>query len=204
MITVLSSNCLHSVFAATRLIAVTVLLFIAGFAPSHAQPFSRADATPALDTRDIPAQTLFNQAVSMEQESLEKAVPMYEQVMQRYGRASSPGSRQFAARALLNKAGLLGEQGNLRDAITTYERIERNFGNERSPTIREVLASAIVSKAEAFYKQDNADKTLATYAQLEQQFASDENEFIKRLIDITKWRVAEIRLNNPETALSSR
>jgi tetratricopeptide (TPR) repeat protein len=212
MKTVLSCRRLCDALAATRLITpVALSLFVvAGFMPasSLAQPLPQTSAqeqsgnTPALDARDIPAQTLFTQAVSIERESSEKAIPKYDEVMQRFGRASSPGSRQFAARALLNKGGILGKQGNDREAILTYERIERNFGNEKATAIREVLASALVSKAETFYRQGNAEKALTTYAQLDEQFSADENEFIKRLVDITKWRVTEIRINN-KMALSS-
>jgi len=124
--------------------------------------------------------------------------------MQRYGRAPTPGSRQFAARALLNKASILGERNeSARDAILTYERIDRNFGNEKAPAIREVLASALVSKAETLYKLGSAEKSLAVYDQLEQQFGKDDNDFIKRLTDIAKWRATEIRVNN-NMVLSSR
>jgi len=177
-------------------------------ASSHAQPLPQTNAqeqgrnAPALDARDLPAQTLFNQAVSLEREAPEKAIAKYDEVMQRYGR-TTPGSRQFAAKALLNKGNLLIERGETRDAIITYERIERNFGNEKIPSIREVLATSLVSKAEAFYKQGNTEKTLAAYDQLSQQFDKDDNDFIKRLIDISKWRATEIRVNN-QMALSSR
>jgi len=201
---------------ATRLvglvaIAALSLCFVAGIMPtsSHAQPLPQNDAqeqgrVPALDTRDLPAQTLFNQAVSMEREAPEKAVVKYDEVMQRYGRASTPGSRQFAARALLNKAGILAGRDNAKEAIATYERIERNFGNEKSLAIREVLASAIVSKAEVFYKLSNIEKTLAAYDQLNQQFSRENgSDFIKRLTDIAKWRATEIRINNKIVLSSS-
>jgi citrate lyase gamma subunit len=193
--------------AAASFIAVTALslIFVAGVVPtsSHAQPLPQTNAqnqsrnVPALDARDLPAQTLFNQALSMERESPEKAMAKYDEVMQRYGRAT-PGARQLAARALLNKGGILVERGDTQDAIVTYERIERNFGNEKIPAIREVLASALVSKAEALYKQnkDNPEKTLAAYAQLEQQFGKDDSDFIKRLVDIAKWRATEIRVES--------
>jgi tetratricopeptide (TPR) repeat protein len=140
----------------------------------------------------MPAQALFSQAVSLERESPEKAIAKYDEVMQRYVRGASSGSRQFAARALLNKGSLLSKQGNDKEAISNYERLERNFSNERSPAIREALASALVSKAEAFYKQGNTEKTLDAYAQLNRQFSRDDNDFIMRLLDITRWRVAEI------------
>ncbi|MCL2590749.1 MAG: tetratricopeptide repeat protein [Betaproteobacteria bacterium] len=180
--------------------------------PAHAQPFPRTNAqeqnkgdkdTPFLNTRDIPAQTLFNQAVSFERESPKDAMAKYDDVMQRYGRATTPGSRQFAARALLNKGSILSKQGNDKDAVSTYERIERNFGNEKTPAIREVLASAIISKAEATYKQGDAQKAIDIYDKFNKQFSNDDNDFIKRLVDITGWRVAEIRVNN-KMALSSR
>ncbi len=219
MRSVLSCYRSRDTHAATQLIAVTALslFLVAGIMPtsSHAQPLLQTNIqernAPALDARDLPAQALFNQAVSMEQESPEKAVSKYDEVMQRYGRAATPGSRQFAARALLNKASILIERDDPKEAIATYERIERNFGNEKTSAIREVLASAIVSKAEAFYKlssienmQGNIEKTLATYDQLDQQFSKeDESDFIRRLTDIAKWRATEIRINN-KTALSSK
>jgi len=212
MSSALSYHRLRDAHTATRLIAVTALLsfFIVAPTSSHAQtlpqanPQEQARTAPTLDARDLPAQTLFNQALSMERDAPEKAIVKYEEVMQRYGRAATPGSRQFAARALLNKGGILVELGDAKEAIITYERVERNFGNEKSPAIREVLASAIVSKAEAFYKQGNTEKTLAAYGQLDQQFnKEDESDFIKRLTDIAKWRATEIRIND-KMALSSR
>jgi tetratricopeptide (TPR) repeat protein len=212
MKTILSCRRLCDALAASRLAPVVALslFFVAGAMPasSHAQPLPQTNAqeqnrnTPALDARDIPAQTLFTQAVSIERESSEKAIPKYDEIMQRFGRSPTPGSRQFAARALLNKGGILCKQGNDKEAILVYERIDRNFGNEKTPAIREVLASALVSKAEAFYKLGSPEKALATYAQLDGQFSADNNDFIKRLIDITKWRVTEIQINN-KTALSS-
>jgi len=192
-----------------QFIAVTALSFflIAGIMPTsgHAQP-PQADvpgrnALP-VETRDGPAQTLFNQAASIEREDPERALVIYEQVMQRFGRATSPFSRLLAARALLNRGGIFGERGDAREAIFTYERIERNFGNERTPAIREVLASALVSKAETFYKQGNTERALATYAQLDQQFGRDDNDFTRRLVEITKWRMTEIQVAS-NMALSS-
>jgi tetratricopeptide (TPR) repeat protein len=202
----LSSRRLYDALVTGHLVAgVALSLFIvAGVMPasSHAQPSPQAQERPALDSRDLSAQTLFAQAVSIERESSERAIPNYEEVMQRFGRAPTPGSRQFAARALLNKGGILAKQGDDREAIFTYERIERNFANEKTPVIREVLASALVSRAEIFYKQGNTEKALATYAQLDDQFSADNNDFIKRLIDITKWRVTEIQINNSKMTLS--
>jgi tetratricopeptide (TPR) repeat protein len=209
---ILSCRRLSDALVAGRLIAAVALtlFFVAGFMPasSHAQPLPQTGTqeqnrnAPAIDARDIHAQTLFIQAVSIERESSEKAIPKYDEIMHRFGRAPTPGSRQFAAKALLNKGGILGRQGSDREAILVYERIERNFGNERTPAIREVLASALVSKAEVFYKQGNTEKALAAYEQLDGQFSADDNDFIKRLIDITKWRMTEIQINS-KMALSS-
>ena len=206
---VLSCYRSHDARGAASFIAVTALalIFVTGVVPSssHAQTPPQTNAqersAPTLDARDLPAQTLFNQALSMERESPEKAIAKYDEVMQRYGRAT-PGARQLAARALLNKGGILAERGDIQNAIITYERVERNFGNEKISAIREVLASALVSKAEAFYKQGNAEKTLAAYDQLDQQFNKDDSDFIKRLVDIAKWRATEIRVNS-KMALSS-
>ena len=214
MKTTLSCHCLCNALAhpPLRFIAVVALslFFAAGIMPasSHAQTLPQTDAQeqgrsqPPIEAKDIPAQALFNQATLLEQEDPEKAVTTYEQVMQRFGRGTPAFSRLLAARALLNKGGILGERGEIKEAIITYERIEKNFGNEKIPAIREVLASALVSKAETFYKQGNAEKTLATYTQLNQQFSKDDNDFIKRLIDVTRWRITEIRVAH-NIALSS-
>jgi len=216
MKTAFSCHRLLGALASSRFVAAMVLslFFIAGLMPtlSCAQTLPEASAqeqdgdTSALDAKDVPAQTLFSQAVSMEREDAKKAVAKYEEVMQRYGRAATPGSRLFAVRALLNKGGILGRQGDAKEAVITYERIERNFGNEKTPAIREVLASAFVSKAEALYKMGSAEKAIDTYKQLEKQFDKDENDFIRRLVDITKWRVAEIDSgsNNKMTASSEK
>jgi tetratricopeptide (TPR) repeat protein len=211
--TIFSCRRLCDALAATRLIAVVALssFFAIGVMPtsSHAQPLQQTSAQeqnrntpPAFDARDVQAQTLFSQAVAIERESSEKAIPKYDEIMHRFGRASTPGARQFAARALLNKGGILSRQGNDKGAVLAYERIERNFGNEKTPAIREVLASALVSKAEVFYKQGSTEKTLAIYAQLDEQFRADNNDFINRLIDITRWRMTEIQISN-HVALSS-
>ena len=195
-------------FEVLAIAATLPLLFAASSMPfpAHAQTPPQADTqernVSSNDMRDIPAQTLFNQAVLLEQESLEKAAAKYDEVMQRFGRAASPGSRQFAARALLNIGSIRSKQGNDKDAIATYERIDKNFKNEKSPAIREVLASALVSKAEALYRLEGADKAIAAYDQFHMQF-NDNNDFIKRLTDITKWRVAEINISH-KTTLSSR
>ncbi|MCL1826309.1 MAG: hypothetical protein FWG26_10340 [Betaproteobacteria bacterium] len=214
MRTVFSYCRLRGALTSSKFIAAMALslFFVVGIMPvsSYAQALSQANAqeqgggAPPLDARDVPAQTLFSQAASMEREDTKNAVAKYEEVMQRYGRASTPGSRLFAARALLNKGGVLGRQGDAKEAVATYERIERNFGNEKTPAIREVLASAFVSKAEALYKMGSAEKAVDTYKQLEKQFDKDENDFIRRLVDITKWRVAEISSDsNNKMTLSS-
>lgn len=186
-------------FDALTVAVVLPLLSVVGVMPvsTHAQE------PPSVDSRDIPAQTLFSQAVSLERESPKDALVKYDEVMSRFGRATTPGSRQFAARALLNKGSILGKNGDDKEAISTLDRIDRNFGNEKSAAIREVLASALVSKAEIFYKQGDVNKTIDIYDQLNKQFSNDESDFIKRLIDISEWRVAEIRARN-NTALSSR
>ena len=178
-------------FLATRLIAVTALslFFAACIMPtsSHAQPLSQT-VTPPLDARDLPAQALFNEAVAIErkEKGSEKAIAKYDDVMQRFGRAPTPGSRQFAARALLNKGVLLNKGGSLKernemtkDAILTFERIERNFGNEKSLPIRVVLASALASKAEALYRVGETEKALAAYSQLERNFENEKSADIR-------------------------
>lgn len=165
-------------------------------AESASTESANAESAPSIDPRDAPAQKLFSEAVALEQESLEKAAVKYEEVVQRFEKAATPGSRLFAARALLNKGNILNKQDNPKEAISTYERIERTFGSERTPAMREVLAASYVSRAETLYKQGDLEKTLDTYAQLEQQFSNEESAFVKRLVDITKWRVAEIRVSN--------
>jgi tetratricopeptide (TPR) repeat protein len=191
--------------AATRRIAAAALslAFLAGLPVSgQAQSLSQTSiqeqsrSTYPLEIRDMPAQALFSQAVSLEREfpeNPEKAIAKYDEVIQRYVRGTTPGTRQFAARAMLNKGNLLSKHDKDREAIVSYERVERNFSNEKSPAIREVLASSFVSKAEAFYKLGNVEKALGTYVQLGKHFKNDENDFIMRLLDITKWRAAEIR-----------
>ncbi|MCL2160548.1 MAG: hypothetical protein FWH56_01470 [Betaproteobacteria bacterium] len=186
-----------SAFLETRIIAAAALSLFFGAcimsASGHAQSLPQT-VSSSLEARDLPAQELFNEAVTIEREGKgsEKAIAKYDEVMHRYARAPTSGSRQFAARALLNKGALLNrgalpskggtlEERNemIRDAIITFDRVERNFGNEKSLPIRVVLASALASKAEALYRMGETEKTLATYSQLERNFGNEKSPDIR-------------------------
>lgn len=159
----------------------------------HAQ--HRQGAQPdTLSARESAAQVLFNQARAAERRSPDRALATYEQIAQKYGRNDPPFLRLLAVKALFRKAEiLLAKDNNTKDAILTFDRIENRFGQDKELPVRELLASALVSKAETFYKQGNTEKALATYVQLDRKFNQDESGFIRQLVDITKWRSAEIR-----------
>ena len=180
-----------------------IIFSILGILPALGHAQHRQSSRPdTLSARESAAQVLFNQARTAERRNPDKALAIYEQIAQKFGKNDPPFLRLLAVKALFKKAEILLGKDNTKDAILTFERLESRFGQDKELPVREILASALVSKAEPFYKQGNAEKALATYVQLDRKFNQDESDFIRQLVDITKWRSAEIR-SGGNMALSS-
>jgi tetratricopeptide (TPR) repeat protein len=172
-----------------------IIFSVLGLLPAlgHAQ-HRQGPQSDTLSARESAAQVLFNQARAAERKHPDRALATYEQIAQKYGKNDTPFLRLLAVKAMFRKAEmLLGKDNNTRDAILTFERIENRFGQDKELPVRELLASALVSKAETLYKQGNAEKALAAYVQFDRKFDRNESDFIRQLVDITKWRSAEIR-----------
>jgi tetratricopeptide (TPR) repeat protein len=185
---------------AARLVATITLSLAAGLAPVHAAPSAQAAARTVQN-----AQALFERGIAAaNQNNNKRALAIYGQIAQRYGKGSPPAARTLAARALLNTGAILGERGDTWGAIAAYHQIDQRFGQDTEPATREVVASALVSKAEALYRQGNLKTAADTYKQLGKRFGKDDSGFIRQLVSITKWRRAEILADDRALSSSSR
>ena len=220
-----SHNNIHTIGknTATRFVVSAAYFLFIGLMPFHThsqpvqeqlwpqpvvreEPVSNTPSPQAIE-REQTVQKLFNKALAAEnKKDTETALSTYEQIVQFYKKEDLPTVQELAANALLNRGVIFNSQGNTQEAISTYERLDRRFGQESTtPEIRKALVSALVFKAEALYAQGNTKKSLATYQEIEKRFRKDEDSLIKQLIDITRWRAAEMQmLEDSKTKFSSQ
>ena len=111
---------------------------------------SQLFSTPSL--RETHAQSLFDRAVGLgrdrdARESLEEAVAVYQELVDRYGGDPDPALRQLVAMALLNKGIVLGWLDRREDSLAAYQEVWDRHGGDPDPASRGLAARALRARA---------------------------------------------------------
>jgi tetratricopeptide (TPR) repeat protein len=78
----------------------------------------------------------------------DEALPLYDDVVKRFGGSNDQALRPVVAGALFSKSMLLRFKGRTAEALATYDEIIKRFGEASEPHLRNVAAMAKQSKSE--------------------------------------------------------
>jgi tetratricopeptide (TPR) repeat protein len=78
----------------------------------------------------------------------DEALPLYDEVVQRFGSHSDPAVRPVVAGALFSKSMLLRFKGRFAEAVTTYDEIIKRFSDAAEPNLKSMAAMAQQSRSE--------------------------------------------------------
>ncbi|MDR3352969.1 MAG: tetratricopeptide repeat protein [Zoogloeaceae bacterium] len=151
------------------------------------------DASPGV--REQVALALLNKGVTLEiLDKTDAAIAIYDEIERRFGQddspgvrgqvarakagkkslqGDSPGERELAAKALLDKVQPLWRHNKPDAAIAVYDEVDRRFGQDASPGVRELVARALFDKGETLVQQDKPDAAITVYDEIERRFGQD-------------------------------
>jgi len=78
----------------------------------------------------------------------DEALPLYDEVVQRFGSSTDPAVRPVVAGALFSKSMLLRFKARPQDALAAYDEIIKRFSDAPEPNLRSMAAMAQQSRAE--------------------------------------------------------
>lgn len=78
----------------------------------------------------------------------DEALPLYDEVVQRFGASTDAAVRPVVAGALFSKSMLLRFKSRTQEAVATYDEIIKRFSDAPEPHLRNMAAMAQQSKAE--------------------------------------------------------
>jgi tetratricopeptide (TPR) repeat protein len=78
----------------------------------------------------------------------EEALPLYDEVVQRFGSSTDPAVRPVVAGALFSKSMLLRFKARPQEALATYDEIIRRFSDAPEPNLKSMASMAQQSRAE--------------------------------------------------------
>ncbi|MGD0248375.1 MAG: hypothetical protein ABSB75_04905, partial [Candidatus Limnocylindrales bacterium] len=102
----------------------------------------------------------------------DEAITLYDQFERSFGRATDPGIRAMAARALARRSLTIDEPARREEAIAGYDEVARRFGDMTEPSVRHQVAVCLINKALALDHIGRPEAAIDTYGEVEARFAS--------------------------------
>lgn len=154
-------------------------------------------ATAASDVTDTQiAQTLVNIGATWEELQLpEKAVSVYDSLLQRFADSTVPGVHEQCATALVNKGLELGEKlGDPAGEVAVYDSLLQRFADSTIASVHEQCARALVSKGVMLGRLDDLAGAVACYDDLLARYSQSENPTIQEQCQSAVGNTAELLL----------
>ncbi len=120
---------------------------------------------PDTPYRDIlQCLTLFRKSVALAKMGrFEQAIPVYNELLDRFGEATEITLREQVAMAILNKGIALAKMGKLEEAILVYDDLLGCFEGATELFLRELVAEAMVDKGAALGERGRSEEQIAVY-----------------------------------------
>jgi hypothetical protein len=90
----------------------------------------------------------------------EAAIPVYDDIVTRFGDATEPSLREEVARALSMKGAALAVLGRNEAAIAVYDDLVARFGDAEEPSLRQRISKALAEKARWAQRQPGGNRRL--------------------------------------------
>lgn len=123
-----------------------------------------------------------------EQNQLEEALDVFDEVTRRYGESNASALIKLAANALIRKGDVLWALRRFEEALVAFEEVVLRYGTEEAPPIREIVAMAIRNKSVALRKLNRLEEALTTNDEVLHQYGASENPDI--LVAVV-WALSE-------------
>jgi tetratricopeptide (TPR) repeat protein len=106
--------------------------------------------------------------------------------------------REQVARALVNKAIMLGEMGDSAAAVAVYDDVLARFGNAQEPALREEVARALVSKGFALRQMGDSAAAVAVYDEVVARFGDAQELALRERVARARISLASMLLDQQE------
>ncbi len=103
------------------------------------------------------------------------ALPVYDEVVTRFGSSTETGLRLQVARALYNKAATLYDEKDLAAALESYALLVKSFGDAVEPTIRGLVAWALYNQAFTEGELQHRDAEQKLFEEILERFEAETN-----------------------------
>ncbi|MDA1312468.1 MAG: tetratricopeptide repeat protein [Acidobacteria bacterium] len=162
-----------------------------------------ADETLKLDPNNATA--LFRKGLALEELGRnEEAIAVYDEVVERFGKAEEPALREQAARALFKKGFRLGEFGRHEEEIAVYDEVVERFVDAEEVALREPAAKALFNKGVALGQLGRHEEAIAVYDEVVARFVDAEEAALREQAAMALFckglTLAELQRNEEELA----
>ena len=93
----------------------------------------------------------------------DRAIPMYDRLIARFGDEVTEGVRETVGRARLSRAALLGRGGDLDEAITACDEVLSEIDVQDESCLRVIRAMALSDRGHWLHKAGRHDEAMASY-----------------------------------------
>jgi tetratricopeptide (TPR) repeat protein len=102
----------------------------------------------------------------------ERAIQVYDEVVERFGAARDLAIRKPVAHALINKGVTLSELGRAEQAIDVYNEVVARFGAAGDAALRESVARAMVNKGATLGELGRSEQAIGVYDEVVASFGA--------------------------------
>jgi tetratricopeptide (TPR) repeat protein len=122
----------------------------------------------------------------------EEEIAVYDQVVQRFGKASEPVLRQHVAQALVNKGvALAGQLHRYQEAMTVFEDVVKRFGEAPEPVLRWLVVIALYLKGAVLVRLARFEEATAVYDEVLRRFGDASEAGAREIAAIAMGKAAE-------------
>ena len=117
-----------------------------------------------------------------EENRLEEALSVFDEVVDRYGESTQPHLLVLAAKALIRKGEIFHALGHAEDALATCEEVDRRYGDNQAPVVSENVAVALLNKGVALRASSRVQEALVANDEVDRRFGASENPNIRATV----------------------
>ena len=110
----------------------------------------------------------------VDQNRPEEALPIYAEVVRRFGGSAAPALLQWVALALEGKGIALSDLNRPEEALAVYDEVVRRYGESEAPALLERVAAALVGKGLALRTLNRPEEELAIYDEVVHRFGESD------------------------------
>ena len=110
----------------------------------------------------------------VDQNRPEEALPIYDEVVRRFGESEAPALLQWVALALEGKGIALSDLNRPEEALAVYDEVVRRYGESEAPALLQRVAIALVGRGIVLRDLNRPEEELAVYDEVVHRFGESD------------------------------